>query len=779
MTATLPPALDRQSRAPDPAPVTARDRASASAPSGSTPDEASGDQPLGLDLLATVGLAAYSIAVSVGFSRVFFDWDFRRDLIVIAVVGHGLSYVLRRLQVPALAAVPIVLFALTWLVAWVYYPDTFSSVFPLADTWNAVRGDFRMVRDEFQTTTPPVTYAEGWAFLAGATTAATVWLADTFAFRAQARGEALVPGAVLFVFISALGVDENRAACSLAVIGAGFAALALLRVRLERRPRTVLGRARHPLTVAAPGIVVAAALVMAGAWAVAPHLPGANADPLFDTQNGRGGVSEIVSPLVDIQSRLVNQSDNELFVVRADGPSYWRVSALPQFDGDRWDLPDGELESVDDSLAPALAGSVRNSQLVTITGLGGALVPAAAEPVSAEGDDLGYNELSATLVKVGSDLDDDDQYTIVSAMPRFTPEQLRQATSNDPPDSGFLDLPEDFPAVVTQTAADVTVGAPSSFDSMVMLQDWFRANFTYSTDIPRGHDTSAIVAFLENRIGYCEQFAGTFAAMARSLGLPARVSVGFTQGELTADGSYSVLGRNAHAWPEVWFDGFGWVPFEPTPGRGMPGAEAYTGIPPQQDTGEPIPTTTTTTTTTTVAPTTTLAGQAPAPPPANQTPPVTQPQPTPPAPDDDAAALPWLLILGAVAVIGGLLALPEVVRRWRRRRHRPTTDPAHALLDLWERAMRAMAAVGFRGQPTQTPIEMSATAAASFPVVAAPLHELAVAATAASYAPPSELARMVSASADDPYEWCATVEDIVEESLGLGARLRRYFTVWH
>ena len=62
----------------------------------------------------------------------------------------------------------------------------------------------------------------------------------------------------------------------------------------------------------------------------------------------------------------------------------------------------------------------------------------------------------------------------------------------------------------------------------------------------------------------------TYAAMMRSLGYPARVSVGFSPGTNLGNGSYSVLGKNAHAWPEVWFDGLGWVPFEPTPGRGSP-----------------------------------------------------------------------------------------------------------------------------------------------------------------------------------------------------------------
>ena len=100
-----------------------------------------------------------------------------------------------------------------------------------------------------------------------------------------------------------------------------------------------------------------------------------------------------------------------------------------------------------------------------------------------------------------------------------------------------------------------------------------------------GHGTSAIESFLIERVGYCEQFSATFAAMARTLGIPSRVAVGYTPGLQGPDGWYGVLGKNAHAWPELWFGAaIGWVPFEPTPGRGIPGAESYTGIPAQQDT---------------------------------------------------------------------------------------------------------------------------------------------------------------------------------------------------
>ncbi len=361
------------------------------------------DAAAGLDLAATIALLGYSVAVAVGFSRVFIGDAYLRDLVLIATIGHGTSYLLRLVRAPSFVAIPLVLATLTWAVAWIYYPHTFSGPFPLSDTWNMVRADFRVIENDFQTATAPVPYTAGWAFVAGATMGAVVWLADTFAFRAQARGEALVPGAVLFVFIAALGVDENRVACSLLVIGAGFVALAVLRLRASRPARSILGPDRHPLARLVVPLIGATALVLAGAWAIAPHLPGADAEPWFDTHNDRGGVTEIISPLVDIRQRLVNQADTELFTVQADAPSYWRASALPRFDGNSWDLPESVLGDTDGALEQGIPGSVENHQIVTIDGLRGALVPAAPNPVSARGLD-GYNALSASLVKTDSPL---------------------------------------------------------------------------------------------------------------------------------------------------------------------------------------------------------------------------------------------------------------------------------------------------------------------------------------------------------------------------------------
>ena len=131
-----------------------------------------------------------------------------------------------------------------------------------------------------------------------------------------------------------------------------------------------------------------------------------------------------------------------------------------------------------------------------------------------------------------------------------------------------------------------------------------------------------------------------------------------------------------------------------------------------------------------------------------------------------------------------LVALPEIVRRWRRRRRAPITDPAHALLELWDRAMRALAAVGFRSDPALTPIEVSERAAAAFPAVGDPLRSLAVVATAASYAPADEVVELADADrhahgTTDRTAGALSSRTTVEDSLSLPERLKRYFTVWH
>jgi len=92
--------------------------------------------------------------------------------------------------------------------------------------------------------------------------------------------------------------------------------------------------------------------------------------------------------------------------------------------------------------------------------------------------------------------------------------------------------------------------------------------FTYNTTVDSGTGVKAITRFLKDKQGFCVHFSFAMAAMARTLGIPARVAVGFTPGTKHPDGSWSVGLRDAHAWPELYFQGVGWTRFEPTPSRG-------------------------------------------------------------------------------------------------------------------------------------------------------------------------------------------------------------------
>jgi hypothetical protein len=143
----------------------------------------------------------------------------------------------------------------------------------------------------------------------------------------------------------------------------------------------------------------------------------------------------------------------------------------------------------------------------------------------------------------------------------------------------FLQLPLGIPAEVQRIAKQIVGKAPTHYDEALALQDWLRdpTEFTYSTDVADSvgdaNGARAIAAFLDTRRGYCVHFASTMAVMARQLGIPARVAVGFTAGTRDAKGRMVVTLHDAHSWPELYFEGAGWVAFEPTPG-------SRTGSPP-------------------------------------------------------------------------------------------------------------------------------------------------------------------------------------------------------
>lgn len=145
---------------------------------------------------------------------------------------------------------------------------------------------------------------------------------------------------------------------------------------------------------------------------------------------------------------------------------------------------------------------------------------------------------------------------------------LRSSTGDDLDDPHLVEVPDTpYRDRIRALAEEITAGTTSRYDAGVALQSFFRdgSNFTYSTTVPDGETDDTVWNFLQDREGYCVQFATSMTMMARTLGIPARLAVGFLPGERTSRSVYQVTGKDSHAWPELYFPGHGWVRFEPTP----------------------------------------------------------------------------------------------------------------------------------------------------------------------------------------------------------------------
>lgn len=161
-----------------------------------------------------------------------------------------------------------------------------------------------------------------------------------------------------------------------------------------------------------------------------------------------------------------------------------------------------------------------------------------------------------------------DEYTVISYVPQFSLAQLRNAGSDYPSQIAerYLELPENTPERVLALARELTQAAPTPYDRAVAIEDYLRT-FPYTLEVePPPLDRDVVDYFLFTaQKGYCDYYATSMVVLARAVGLPARVVIGYTSGEYDAPtAEYVIRQENAHSWAEVYFSGLGWVEFEPT-----------------------------------------------------------------------------------------------------------------------------------------------------------------------------------------------------------------------
>lgn len=663
-------------------------------------------------VLTELSLFSVHVAVVLGFARLYDEWSFAPDLLVALVVAHVLAAVCRRL-VPAPVAALVAVVGLALVGTWMLFPETAIFGFPSAETWEVASTAVSDARNAFRTVVAPTEPTVGFQAITILALWASVWFADWAAFRLRATIEAVAPAAVLFVFTTILGSGAYRLVSAGAFAGAVLAFVVTHRALRARLDQAWLsdGPDHGPQALLRVGAVTAVVALVAGI-VVGPNLPGSGDEALITWRNQRTdgpGDRTTVSPIVDLRRRLVNQSDEVFFTVRADRPTYWRLTALDDFDGQLWTI-DKEFAVASRRLtSEPIDEDRRLRQTFDIVGMDDLWVPAAfeAKELVESSERLRWDGSTATLItdrEAGGTAG--MTYTVESATPTFAPEELRWAEGSQPAEiSDRLQLPPSFPEEARALAAEVVSEEHSRYDQALLLQNWFRREFRYSTDIESGHSDRALMDFLEERVGYCEQFAGAYAAMARSIGIPARVAVGFTPGELDpTTGRYVVRGRHAHAWPEVWFPEAGWVPFEPTPGRGLPGAERFTGVRPAQDETPSDPTDPSTTTTAPPGgPTTTAAPAAPTTTTSRPEPTITDAGDAPPS-----SPTPWWTWAAALAVLA-LAAWPAALALVRRsRRPGDATGPAAEVLASWQGALASLRWVsGLQPDPAETHAEFA------------------------------------------------------------------------
>jgi transglutaminase-like putative cysteine protease len=194
-------------------------------------------------------------------------------------------------------------------------------------------------------------------------------------------------------------------------------------------------------------------------------------------------------------------------------------------------------------------------------------VPTTAMSVRIDGD-WRYDPQTATIFSA-STTTSGSHYTVQSSPNRPTPNEL----ANDPSAVPNLQLVDLYIGGVSNRVKDLarqlTEHAHSNYDAALDIQRYLTSRrFTYDPTVKADTSKDPLGDFLfHTQKGFCQQFATAMAVMSRVAGIPSRVAVGFTAGTKKPDGTYQVTTHDAHAWPELWFPKYGWLPFEPTPRR--------------------------------------------------------------------------------------------------------------------------------------------------------------------------------------------------------------------
>ena len=298
-----------------------------------------------------------------------------------------------------------------------------------------------------------------------------------------------------------------------------------------------------------------------------------------------------VSPLIDLGQDLRRPESSLAFHYSssADDQPYFKLLTLDSFSDDlEWTAGRGATDltnTVDRLGSPqGLTDEIERDKVRTNVQVDTVVsswlpVPYPATKITGLDGDWHWDDGQLTVSSDKATTRGQD-YVVEGLELKPTAQQLRDAGTVYPESiRSYVELPENTPEIIATTALEVTGAGANPYDAAVAMQKYFRSSaFAYSTEAPvaEGYDGGSlgvIATFLDVKKGYCIHFASAMAVMARTLGIPARIALGYAPGESTRDQfqglpRWNVTTHDLHVWPELYFPGTGWVPFEPTTGRG-------------------------------------------------------------------------------------------------------------------------------------------------------------------------------------------------------------------
>jgi transglutaminase-like putative cysteine protease len=516
------------------------------------------------------------------------------DCLLAVVTVCGTALLSRSLRAPLLAQIVAMLVTLTMLVTLLFGTDAYAGLIPSAGTWRHFNDLLVQAGIDIREMSAPVPERTGLLFLVTLGIGAVAVLVDLFVVGLRQPALAGMPMLPLYSIPVIIREDVSFIPFIIGAIGYLWllASDNVDRVRRFGRRFTSDGRdvdlwEPSPLAAAGQRLAVVGVLLAILLPLAVPGMSGG----LFDTDgggggegvgNGRGRPGSSVNLFATLSGSL-NQDHkiNMIKVITTDpSPYYLRFGVADQLvaNGFRSRVPTGGQSLTFSGISgPSREQWEQHGYHAEIQVLDFTmpLLPLYTDIANVSNLDRNwrYDSTGELLYSTRENSAKVKSYSLDYVRPEYSMEALRQAA--DLPPSNPLQQYAAVPPVpyVAQLVSQLTTGKTSEYDKVRALYEYFstKNNFTYAVNTKTGTSGSEIVDFLINKSGYCEQYAAALAWLVRQAGYPARVAFGFARGQGRTGDTYTLTNLDLHAWTEVYFHGYGWVPFDATPSVGLAG----------------------------------------------------------------------------------------------------------------------------------------------------------------------------------------------------------------